>query len=321
MDYTKFLNKTEHVVLAYLGGRYAFGKDRRLTVDEPRPHPGFHRFEVKGKKARALEAVDSPEAELRDLPKTRGHHVAGWIAPGHASGVARVSLLPEEEPAPFAILRTRRWHSGDLVFESLEFDGEVEEEARLRLERLAPLTELKGVPASLRTAYGCALLLAIARRESVPLTVREAAGFAASAADGGEAVARDVLRNIAERRAEATARALVHDRDAMRAQIAARARRGLRVDATLDNAPFRAEAALAGADARFLSSRSLGNGNLEVAFEFMGERFVSVVDAITLHVFDSGVCLAGEDELVTLESLPGVIREAIETDALVITRH
>ena len=50
MDYTKFLNKTEHVVLAYLGGRYAFGKDRRLTVDEPRPTLGFHRFEVKGKK-------------------------------------------------------------------------------------------------------------------------------------------------------------------------------------------------------------------------------------------------------------------------------
>ena len=56
------------------------------------------------------------------------------------------------------------------------------------------------------------------------------------------------------------------------------------------------------------------NGNLEVAFEFMGERFISVVDAITLHVYDSGVCLAGADELVTLDSLPGVIREAIEAD-------
>jgi hypothetical protein len=46
-----------------------------------------------------------------------------------------------------------------------------------------------------------------------------------------------------------------------------------------------------------------------------------VVDAITLHVYDSGVCLAGADELVTLDSLPGVIREAIEEDALVITRR
>ncbi|MDF2695019.1 MAG: hypothetical protein K0S65_3402, partial [Labilithrix sp.] len=90
---------------------------------------------------------------------------------------------------------------------------------------------------------------------------------------------------------------------------------------TLDNAHLRAEIALDAAHARMLSSRNLGNGNLEVAFEFMGERFISVVDAITLHVYDSGVCLAGADELVTLDSLPGVIREAIETDLLVITRR
>src|SRR5438045_9406613 len=107
-------------MLAYLGGRYAFGKNRRLTVDEPRPQIGFHRFEVKGKKARALEAVESPEDELAPLPKVRGHYIegsalAGWIAPGHTSGVERVSLLPAEEPQPFAIVRARRWHSGDLV--------------------------------------------------------------------------------------------------------------------------------------------------------------------------------------------------------------
>jgi hypothetical protein len=321
MDYTKFLNKTEHVVLAYLGGRYAFGKDRRLTVDEPRPPIGFHRFEVKGKKARALEAVESPENELRDLPRVRGHHVAGWIAPGHASGVERVSLLPAEEPAPFAIIRTRRWHSGDLVFESFDFDGEVEEEARLRLERLEPIVGLKGVAASLRTAYGIAFALAVARRADTPLSVREAACFAASIADGGERVARDVLTTIAQRRAVEAERTRIRDAEVARREMASRIIRGQRVEATLDNASIRAEAALAGADARFLSSRSLGDGNLEVAFEFMGERFVSVVDAITLHVFDSGVCLAGADELVTLESLPGVIREAIETDLLVITRH
>jgi len=319
VDYTKFLNKTEHVVLAYLGGRYAFGKDRRLTVDEPRPQIGFHRFEVKGKKARAIEAVESPELDA--LPRVRGHHVAGWIALGHASQVERVSLLPAEEPAAFAIVRARRWHSGDLVFESLDFDGEVEEEARLRLERLEPLTDLKGVPASLRLAYGVALALAVARRTDVPLAIREVVGFAPAVADRGEPAARDMLANVAARRAEAIERARVRDAAAARAEIAGRIIRGQRVEATLDNATIRAEAALAGADARFLSSRSLGDGNLEVAFEFMGQRFVSVVDAITLHVFDSGVCLAGEDELVTLESLPGVIREAIDTDRLVITRH
>ena len=70
-----------------------------------------------------------------------------------------------------------------------------------------------------------------------------------------------------------------------------------------------------------LAARRLGDGQLEVAFEFMGERFVSVVEALSLQVLDSGVCLAGEDRLVTLDSLPGVIREAIATDRLVITRR
>jgi hypothetical protein len=70
-----------------------------------------------------------------------------------------------------------------------------------------------------------------------------------------------------------------------------------------------------------LAARRRGGGQLEVAYEFMGERFVSIVDALTLQVIDSGVCLAGADALVTLDSLPGVIREAIDTDRLVITRR
>ena len=77
MDYTKFLNKKEELVLAYLGGPYAYGKDRRVRVDEPRPSPGFHRFEIKGRNARAIEAVDCPSFE--GLPKARGHFVRGWI--------------------------------------------------------------------------------------------------------------------------------------------------------------------------------------------------------------------------------------------------
>jgi hypothetical protein len=53
----------------------------------------------------------------------------------------------------------------------------------------------------------------------------------------------------------------------------------------------------------------------------MDERFISIVDADSLQVVDAGVCLAGADSKVTLESLPSVIREAIDTDVLVITRH
>jgi hypothetical protein len=306
MDYSKFLGKKEHVVLAYLGGPYAYGKDRRYRIAEPRPPSGFHRFEIRARNAHAIEAVDSPD--LSGLPKLRGHHVAGWLVDAH---LHRVSLLPAEELPPFAIMRARRWHSGDLVFESQDFDGEVEEAARLRLERLEPLTDLKAIPSSLRIAFGTALGLAIARREGTVVSLREISPHAVRIAEGGGEVARELVIDIERRR--------VVEADRIRERVAVQQR--AQRQATIANAAERAEQALDAAHARMLSSRNLGDGNLEVTWEFMGERFISVVDALNLHVYDSGVCLAGEDELVTLESLPSVIREAIDTGVLVITRR
>jgi hypothetical protein len=78
---------------------------------------------------------------------------------------------------------------------------------------------------------------------------------------------------------------------------------------------------LCAAGATPLETRSLGRGQLEVTYRFYGQRFISIVDAATLQVIDAGVCLSGSDSLVTLESLPSVIKEAIETRRLVITRR
>ena len=319
MDYTKFLGKKEHAVLAYLGGAHVYGKDRRMRVEGERPAPGFHRFEVSGRHACALEAA---EPDLGDLPKARGHLVVrgneAWLA--SSSGLARLSLLPEDEPPPLSLTRARRWHSGDLLFEALDFDGEAEEAARLRLEQVAPLGDLKGVPATLRTAFGVSLGLAVSRRLDIPVSVREIAHAATSLAEG-EPAARALLERLANERRIEQERAWIqavaagaHVRPPRPGQAA--------VPTTRQNARERAETALDGTDARLLAARPLANGaRLEVAFEFLGERFTSVVDAITLQVLDAGVCLAGEDSLVTLDSLPGVIREAIDTDRLVITRH
>jgi hypothetical protein len=38
-------------------------------------------------------------------------------------------------------------------------------------------------------------------------------------------------------------------------------------------------------------------------------------------VLDAGICLSGSDRMVTLDSLPSVIKEAIDTDQLNITRR
>jgi hypothetical protein len=55
----------------------------------------------------------------------------------------------------------------------------------------------------------------------------------------------------------------------------------------------------------------------------MNERFSAIVDAATLQVIDSGICLGHppRDDLITLESLPSVIKEAVDTHQLVMLRH
>jgi hypothetical protein len=57
-----------------------------------------------------------------------------------------------------------------------------------------------------------------------------------------------------------------------------------------------------------------------VRFELDGEHFSSIVNAETLQVVDAGICLAGADRVLTLDSLPSVIREAVRDDILHITR-
>ena len=88
-------------------------------------------------------------------------------------------------------------------------------------------------------------------------------------------------------------------------------------------AGLRARQALEDAGARVHATRQLESGLLEVTYSFLGERFISVVQAATLQVVDSGICLGHPpaDELVTLDSLPSVIKEAIDTGRLVKLRH
>jgi hypothetical protein len=116
-------------------------------------------------------------------------------------------------------------------------------------------------------------------------------------------------------------RQLVEARLGVRRQQQAAQRIPPRQRANLENAADRAAASLEAAGAALSSSRMLEGGLIEVTFRFMGERFISVVDAITLQVADAGICLSGEDRLVTLDSLPSVIKEAIDTDQLNITRR
>lgn len=71
---------------------------------------------------------------------------------------------------------------------------------------------------------------------------------------------------------------------------------------------------------------SCRQGEKVVQYRFNYRRLECVVDALTLRVVDAGVCLTDHlgtkgDTLFTLESLPGVINEAMRQNKLVVWRH
>jgi hypothetical protein len=328
VDYRAFLGQEQALVLPYFGGAWVDALDRRLRVAPFEP-AGWYRFGVKGRVASKPQACDRPD--LSALPAVRGHLLSGRLV--HSGAAAEsVYFLPPDEPARFAACRARRWPSGELLFDELEFESDAEEAARRALEEGHALDAVKGVPATLRAAFGYAVVEAAARRLAIPVSPAEARAKLAVVAQGGAAAAEAFVRGLAEERALVQRELAVLHREqqvrlaaqAVRDERARRAEAARRLGArAAENAEARAEAALQAAGARLLRSRALAGGALEVTFSFLGHRFVSVADAVTLQVQDAGICLGHPpaDEELTLDSLPAVIREAVETDRLVITRH
>jgi hypothetical protein len=326
MDYRKFLSKTESAVLPYLGGPRVDAETRRLrVVTENELEPGWWRFEITGREAKPVEPAGAPE--LSHLPKVRGHFAAGWLfESGKSAG--HVELLGDE-PAVFSPLIARRWPSGDWIYEGIEFESEAEEEVRRALEDERGLGELKGVAASLRAAFGYAMMSAIARRQETRVSPLEMRADALAIAAGGRAAAAERLTEILETRRLERVRQEAHAAAMQQAPAARRVapqpspnlRNRRRPEPTVDDAHERAVLALDAAGAALLGSRMVRDYGLEVTFRFMGERFITVVDPLSFNVIDAGICLSGADRQLSLDSLPAVIREAIDTDVLHITRH
>jgi hypothetical protein len=331
VDYRKFLGREEELVLPYFGGTFVESKDRRLRLGTAFDPPGWYRFTVKGRVATPKDKADPPA--LDDLPAVRGHFLNARLV--RDGGVAEdVHFLPEEPPR-FAPLKARRWHSGELVFDSIEFEGDAENAVREALADGQPLAAVKGVPATLRAAYAYAVLETASRRLNIPFAPHEVRPALSTVATGGTPAADTELRRLDAERAQARRELAELERRRAAAAAAAemRAQREQRVEEARtvrrdDPRKWRelvhekAELTLQAAGARLDQSRVLNNGHLEVVFTFMGQRFIAVVDAVTFRVIDSGICLGHppRDDLVTLDSLPSVIKEAIDDGKLVILR-
>jgi hypothetical protein len=334
MDYRKFLGQAQkEEVLPYFGGPRVDALERSLRVTRE-VEAGWWRFSIQGRKAEPKEKADPPD--LSKLPSVRGH-LWGTRLVRDGAIAETVHFFPEEEPAQLSPCVARRWPSGVLLFDRIEFEGEVEMQVRNALEEGRALAEIKGVPASLRAAFGYATIEATSQRLNIPAAAAEVRPRIGEVAQGGTAAAESVLRQLVVER-QAYAQELARRQARMQqaqtqAQVQAQVQAHVQAQQASvnvanvldrrgnDRARDRIEAALDGTGASLRSTRMLGSNRMEVAYTFMDERFITVVDANTLQVLDAGLCLAGADQMVTLESLPSVIREAIDTGKLVITRH
>jgi hypothetical protein len=315
IDHRRFLDRREERVLAYLGGNDVVAADRGLRVEAP-VAPGWWRFELRGRAARALEPVSPPDELLAALPSTVGHWSGARLA--HASGPPEpLLLLPEDELPRFSPCRARRWHSGDLLFERLELEGEAEELARRAFEDRRGLGGAKGIAGTLRAAFALAVVADASRASGIAAAPIEVGRDLLEIAERGWAAADAALERLRREREAHAARE--REARASRARAASPAR-AARADSAADT-EARVRAALAGSGATLLDLRRLVDGMLVVTYRFMGERLRAIVRPDSLQVFDAGVCLSGEDAELTLASLPGVIREGLEDGLLVITNH
>ncbi len=335
LDYRALLGKVEELTLPWLQGDAVDARERRLRLRARPAAPGWWRFRVDGRWASPLAPAEPEPELLQGLERASGHLVGGRLVLA-GGAVEPVWLLPEEEPPRFAPCRARRWWSGELLFEELPFEGEAEEAVRRAFEDGLALEGVVGVPATLRAAFGLTLVEAAARAQGArvaPLEVRQRLG---EVAEGGPALAAEVVRALLAERARATAEReaarraaeaarLEEQRLSERREVVERQRgRGpaRRRDPRGGSDPReRVEEALRGAGAALLDLRRLGGDQLEVRWRFLGERFVSLVEAGSLRVIDAGICLSGTDAEVNLASLPGVVREGAERGLLVMTRH
>jgi hypothetical protein len=314
MDYRRFLQQPEARLAPVVGG-HVWLTDRRVRVEGTTVEDGWWRVEVQGRTARPIgpAAGEAIAEAIARLPRAQGHLLRtrqGLALVDDQAGCQVVDLTPAgDEPSLLAPLTARRWPIGDLLlWDQLEWEGEVEETARRALEEQAGLAAVKGAPSSLRAAFAYSVVEAASRSLEIAAQPGEVKRWVGEIAEQGHARAEEALRALAaERQLWANRQRTIQYRPAPAAPAV--------------DLETRVEETLRVADARFLSLRRLGGGTVEVRWMFRGQRLSSVVVEDGLSVIDSGLCLSGEDSLLTLDSLPGVVRQAMDDDVLVITRH
>jgi hypothetical protein len=300
----------ETIVSPWVGGRSLHSAERGWSLDEPLPpQHGWHAFRLTGRRARWTGPAEP-------APNALGWRVEGYlvgdriVADGArvVSDPASIAECSERvhlvEPGLDRFVRIAAgcsFEKGPLVYVQqalpLGPEGDV---LTAYLDEAPSVDAVKGVPPALDAAFrleSWRRAEAARRRAEVERLRRE----------------EEERRQREERRRE-----LVNQLgDA----------EGRRRMAAIDfEAAARAALAVGGAD--HLDHRGAPRrGEMVVRFRLEGRRYECTCDEHTLRIIDAGICLVdhrtGErgDTMLTLESLPGVIREADREGRLVVFRH
>jgi hypothetical protein len=311
----------EELVLPWAGGRKVHSTDRtwNLKGRQP-PEHGWYTFSMSGRTARLKDRDPVPnEPDFTD--KTLRGYVVGdrFIADGSAVDPDPTKLIEQTEPVfcvepgldRFTRAKVYRDRESRLIYLQQEWpEGPEIEVLEAYQDRKDSVTGLAGVTPALDLAFRWISWgreqAEEARREAERLRLEELARLEREAAEKAEAEAR------AERLQQA-----------LKDATTGAGRRNL---AQYDfEAAARAALALSGAE--LLDCRqSVRRNEMVVQYRYRHRRLECVCDRLTMRILDAGVCLDDHrgtkgDTFFTLESLPTVIGEAMDTGQLVVWRH
>lgn len=300
----------ETTVLPWTGGRSLHSDSRTFKLGKRPRDFGWYTFQIEGNKAKDPEPADAVTEILKN--SVVGYLVGDRLVPDDTridpdpgkiiNHSEKVYLLPEELDRFSRVKAGRIYPEGPLIFLEQVFPlGPEDEVMNAFLDNLTDVRNIREVVPALDAAFR----MEVYQREQAELRRKE----------------------LARLRAEEEARLAKEKR---REELLERLGDGAgRRAMALENFQEAAQAALAVGGAQYLDHRRHGgrnSGEWLVMYRVDGQRLACVCNT-NLQIIDAGVCLVDHhtdekgDNYFTLESLPGVIRQAVAEGKLVIWRH
>jgi len=299
-------------VLPWTGGRQVYGEGRTWNIQgRVPPEHGWYTFvTTAGRKARLVGEADPNLDYEKGRVVLRGYLVGDRLIPDNARVTPDPNLLIDQtlpvylaEPGldRFARVIVAEREDGQLIYVRQEFPAGPELEVEMAYQdRKDSLDGIKDVTPPLDLAFrwlSHQRWLAEERR-------------------------RELERQRIEEEARLQAAARMNQlRESMGSPNARR-------EVAVEDFELAARAALAVTNSELLDSRpGYERHEMIVQYKVRERRLECVVDRRTLRIVDAGICLqdslTGEkgDTRFTLESLPSVVEEALDTHRLVVWRH